>query len=256
MAATVPIALQLFAVRGECARSIPETLKAVAGLGYRGAEPWGYAGDAVAWQGIPARDLRRHFDEAGLACCGMHIATGALLGDNLKRTIELNQILGNRLLIVAADKPRMSSLGGIQELARILNGAAEQLRPLGLATGYHAHPFDFADVEGDQAWYHLFRLTRQEVVMQLDTGNSANGGGDPVKILRTFPGRVRTLHVKDYGKPGCVIGGGFANWPEIFRLCDTTQPVEWYVVEEGGPGGLGFDVPARSLAGLKALGRC
>jgi len=255
MATKVPIALQLYAVRGECKKSISETLRSVAGLGYKGAEPYGYAGDAVAWLGVPAKDLRRQFDDAGLACCGMHITTGALLGDCLKRTIELNQILGNRFLVIAGDKTRMSTMAGVRELAAILNDTAAKLKPLGLFCGYHAHPFDFVMVEGEQSWYHLFRLTQPEVIMQLDIGNSANGGGDPVKILQTFPGRAKSMHLKDYGKPGGVIGEGLANWPEIFRLCDSTQPVEWYVVEEGGPEGLGFDVPARSLAALRKMDR-
>lgn len=255
MAIKAPIALQLYAVRGECKKSVPDTLAAVARLGYKGAEPWGYTGDAVAWLGIPAKDLRRQFDDAGLTCCGMHIGTGALLGDNLSRTIELNQTLGNRFLIIAGDKPRMSSMAGIRELAGILNDAAAKLAPLGLFCGYHAHPFDFVLVDGEQSWYHLFRQTKPAVIMQLDIGNSANGGGDPVTILKTFPGRAKSMHLKDYGKPGGVIGEGLANWPEIFRLCDTTQPVEWYVVEEGGPDGLGFDVPARSLTALRTMGR-
>ncbi len=255
MAKQVPVGLQLYAVRGECTRSLPATLEAVARLGYRGAEPWGYAGDAAAWLGVPAAELRRQFDDAGLACCGMHVATGALQGDNLQRTVELNQTLGNRFLIVAGDKARMSTMAGIRELAGILNDAAARLAPLGLLCGYHAHPFDFVTVDGEQAWYHLFRLTRPEVVMQLDIGNAAVGGGDPVAILKAFPGRARSLHLKDYGKPGCVIGGGLADWPEIFRLCDAAQPVEWYVVEEGGPDGCGFDIPGRSLAALKAMGR-
>ena len=255
MAPKAPIALQLYAVRGECAKSIPATLESVAKLGYQGAEPWGYSGDAVAWLGVPAKALRQHFDAVGLSCCGMHLGTGALLGDNLARTIELNQVLGNRFLVIAGDKARMSTAAGIRELAGILNDAAVKLKPLGLSCGYHAHPFDFTMVESEQAWYHLFRQTQPEVIMQLDIGNSANGGGDPVQILRTFPGRARSVHLKDYGKPGCVIGEGVANWPEIFRLCDTTQPVEWYVVEEGGPDGLGFEVPGRSLAALRKMGR-
>jgi sugar phosphate isomerase/epimerase len=256
MAKRVPIALQLYAVRGECAKSIPETLKAVAKLGYQGAEPWGYSGDAVAWQGWAGADLRKVFDDNNLTCCGMHVNTVALQGDNLARTIELNQLLGNRFLVIAGDNARMSSMAGIRELAGILNEAAAKLKPLGLFSGYHAHPFDFVMVEGEQSWYHLFRLTQPEVVMQLDIGNSAGGGGDPVKILKTFPGRAASMHLKDYGKPGCVIGEGVADWPEIFRLCDSTQPVAWYVVEEGGPDGLGFDVSARSLAALRKMGRC
>ena len=251
-----PIGLQLFSVRGECTRDLPAALKAVADLGYAGAEPWGYGGDKVEWMGYGAAELRSLFDENGLTCCGMHCGTGAFLGDNLARTIELNQTLGNRFLIIAADKQRMSSVESIKELAGILNETAGQLKPLGLFTGYHAHAFDFADIEGKQAWYRLFEQTGPDVITQMDIGNCASGGGDPVDALRTFPGRARSVHLKDYGGPaGSVIGEGTMDWEEIFRLCDTSQPVDWYVVEEGGKDGLGFDVCARSLAALRAMGR-
>ena len=52
------------------------------------------------------------YDDNGLICCGLHMTTDALRGDNLARTIEFNRILGNRFLIVAWDQPRMSSVAG------------------------------------------------------------------------------------------------------------------------------------------------
>jgi hypothetical protein len=52
-----------------------------------------------------------------------------------------------------------------------------------------------------------------------------------------------------------VIGEGKADWPEIFRLCETTQNTEWYVVEEGSSDGTGFDIPRRSLEALRAMGK-
>ena len=254
--AKVPIALQLFSVRGECAKDLPATLKAVAGLGYVGVEPWGYGGDKLEWMGFPAKTLRRMLDDNGLACCGIHLATAALLGDNLPRTIELNQTLGNRFLIIAADKPRMSALNTIQELADILNSVAEKLKPLGMFTGYHAHGFDFTLIEGQTAWDRLFSLTSRDVIMQMDIGNCASGGGDPVATLRRFPGRARSVHLKDFGgPPGSVIGQGKADWPTIFHLCENSHHTEWYVVEEGGENGLGFDVSARSLQALRRMGK-
>lgn len=254
--AKVPIGLQLFSVRGECSTDLPATLKAVADLGYVAAEPWGYGGDKLEWQGWSGADIRTMYDDNGLTCCGMHIQTGALLGDNLARTIELNQILGNRFLIIAADKGRMSSVDTIAELAGILNDTAEKLQPLGLFTGYHAHGFDFELIEGETAWDRLFSQTRDDVIMQMDIGNCAGGGGDPIATLRKFPGRARSVHLKDYGGgPGAVIGEGEADWPVIFDLCETEHATEWYVVEEGGEGGIGFDVCARSLAALRAMGK-
>jgi sugar phosphate isomerase/epimerase len=204
--------------------------------------------------GHPGAEVRKMLDAAGLVCCGMHIATGALLGDALHRTVELNRVLGNRFLIVAADSQRMASRGGIAELASILDRAAEAVRPDGMWVGYHAHGFDFARIEGRTAWEVLFSSTKPEVVMQLDNGNCASGGGDPIAMLRAFPGRARTVHVKEHGgPPGAVIGEGKADWPETFRLCKELHHTEWYVIEEGGDDGMGFDVCRRSLAGLRGL---
>jgi sugar phosphate isomerase/epimerase len=252
----VPIALQLFVVRGECEKDVAATLKKVAEIGYVGAEPWGYRGDKLEWMGVPAKELRAMFDDNGLACCGMHLATDALLGDNLARTIELNQILGNKYLIIAADKGRMSALDTIAELAGILNDVAAKLKPLGMLTGYHAHPFDFVRFGDETAWEILFSSTGQDVVMQMDVGNCANGDGDPIAMLEKYPGRAKSVHLKDYGGPaGSVIGEGVADWDTIFRLCDTLHLPEWYVVEEGERGGLGYDVCTRSLEALKRMGK-
>jgi sugar phosphate isomerase/epimerase len=252
----IPIALQLYSVRGEVQKDLAATLAATADIGYVGAEPWGYGGDKVEWMGWSADELCGMFDDNGLTCCGFHISTDALLGDNLARTIELNQVLGNRFLIVAADKPRMSARNTIMELAGILNEVADKLKPHGMLTGYHAHPFDFETVDGEIAWDILFSNTREDVIMQMDIGNCAGGGGDPIGTLREFPKRARSVHLKDYGgPPGSVIGEGKADWKEVFRLCEDTQGTEWYVVEEGGPEGLGFEIPKRSLEALKAMGK-
>jgi sugar phosphate isomerase/epimerase len=254
--ANIPIGLQLFSVRGECQQDLPATLEAAADVGYQAVEPWGYAGDSLEWMGCSAQEIRKILDDNGLKCCGIHLQTGALLGDNLSRTIEFNRVLGNRFLVIAADKDRMSSVETIMELAGILNEVAEKLKPEGMFTGYHAHGFDFEQVEGQTAWDRLFSNTREDVIMQMDIGNCAGGGGDPIAMLRKFPGRARSVHLKEYGgPPGSVIGEGEADWEEVFRLCETEHNTEWYVVEEGGPDGLGFDVPRRSLEALRRMGK-
>ena len=121
----------------------------------------------------------------------------------------------------------------------------------------HAHPFDFGVLENGQvAWDMLFASTRPSVIMQMDIGNCAAGGGDPIGTLRKFPHRARSVHLKDYGgPPDSVIGEGKADWAEVFRLCETQQNTEWYVVEEGGAGGLGFDICQRSLQALRRMGK-
>lgn len=251
-----PVAIQLFAVRGEVQKDLAATLRSITEIGYEGAEPWGYRGDALEWQGHSAADIRQMYDDAGIACCGFHLATDALLGDNLARTIEMNQILGNRFLIIAADKQRMSSLDTIRELADILNETAAKLKPHGMFTGYHAHPFDFEQIDGRQAWDILFSQTGEDVIMQMDIGNAMRGGGAPVYYLRKFPGRAKSVHLKEFGDAeNAAIGDGEVNWDKVFEACDSLHPVEWYVVEQCPPEGIGFDVARRSLEALRAMGR-
>ena len=101
MADKVPIGLQLFSVRGECNKDLPASLKGTADIGYVAAEPWGFSGEETEWLGWSAKEIRKMYDDNDLICCGFHLATGALLGDNLERTIEFNQELGNKYLIIA-----------------------------------------------------------------------------------------------------------------------------------------------------------
>jgi sugar phosphate isomerase/epimerase len=254
--AKIPIGLQLFSVRGEVSKDLSATLKSVASIGYVGVEPWGYSGDKLEWMGHNPKDIRKMLDDNGLKCCGIHLATGALIGDNLNRTIELNQILGNKFLIIAADSQRMKTKDSIMELAEILNDACDKLKPLDMFTGYHAHGFDFADIDGKPAWDILFANTKKDVIMQMDIGNCASGGGDPIGELRQFSGRARSVHLKDYGGPeDSVIGEGIADWKEIFRLCEEEHNTEWYVVEEGSRDGMGFEICKRSLESLKRMGK-
>jgi len=254
--AKVPIALQLYSVRGEVQKDVVATLRSVAGLGFVGTEPWGYGGEDLKWMGHDCHEIRMMLDDHGLICCGIHLEPGAFARDNLKRTMEFNQVLGNRFLIIAGDKERMSTLDGVRELADILNDVAEKLAPEGMFPGYHAHPFDFVDVGGREAWDVLFSMTEDRVIMQVDIGNSMAGGGDPIHYLRTFPGRARTVHLKEYGGPhGAVIGEGDVDWATVFDLCETCHNTEWYVVEEGGPEGLGFSACERSLASLRRMGK-
>src|SRR6266581_1199783 len=108
-AKTIPIGFQLYTVRGEFARNVPETLKTLAQIGYQAVEFWGYAGTPNVYQKYSASELRRFLDDCGLKCCGMHLELKALAKENLQRTIENNLALGSQYLNVAAAKDKMSS---------------------------------------------------------------------------------------------------------------------------------------------------
>ncbi len=250
-AGAIPIGLQLFAVRGAFAKSVPDTLKSISQIGYKGVEFWGYKGTPTVYQQYTAAQLRKMLDDLGLKCCGIHLALEALSGDNLKQTIENNLVLGNIYLNLAAAKEKMGSEKSVAELAAILNKAAEQCRPQNMQVGYHAHPFDFVQLNGKYAWEILFSQLRPEVNMQLDTGNTLAGKGDPLAMLKKFPGRTKTFHIREYEDK--TFDSDY--FKQMFQLCETVEKTKWYIVEMGDPKGDNFDVPRDALAKLHKLGK-
>ncbi len=247
----IPIGFQLYTVRGELSRDVPGTIKKIGQLGYKGVEFWGYGGTPDVYQNYSAAQLRKLLDDAGLACCGMHLELKALAKDNLNRTIENNRVLGNRFLNVAAAKEKMGSEDSIHQLADFLNETAAECKSHKMMVGYHAHPFDFEKINGKFAWELLFARTKPEVNMQMDVGNCLAGNGDPIAMLKEFPGRTHTIHIKEYQDK--TFESDF--YKEIFRLCETTSRAEWYIVEMGGAQGNGFDVPHQAIEKLHRLGK-
>ena len=245
----VPIGFQLYSVRAEFARDVPATLKTLSQIGYKAVEFWGYDGAPNVYQGYSASALRKVLDDCGLKCCGMHMDLKAL--DHLQQTIDNNRALGSEYLNVAAAKEKMSSEEGITELAALLNKTALECRPHKLTVGYHAHPFDFEKVNGRFAWESLFNHLEPEVNMQMDVGNCLSGNGDPIAMLKEFPGRTRTIHIKEHQDK--TFESDF--YKEVFRLCEDGSATRWYIVEMGGPEGNGFDVPRQTLGKLRRLGK-
>ena len=247
----ISIGFQLYTVRGEFARNVPATLKALGELGYQGVEFWGYDGTPNVYQQYSAAELRKLLDGHGLKCCGMHLTLKALAKENLARTVENNRILGSEFLNVAAAKEKMGSEASIGELADFLNQTAVELQKHKMAVGYHAHNFDFAKINSRFAWELLFDHTKPEVNMQMDVGNCLGGDGDPIAMLKKFTGRTRSIHVKEHQEK--TFESDF--YKEVFRLCETAHPTKWYIVEMGGPDGNGFEVPKEALAKLHRLGK-
>ena len=223
----IPVALQLYTVRKECANDLDGTLAAVGKMGYQAVEFADYFGR-------DAKQLRKLLDETGLKCCGTHLYLETLMGDELAKSIEFSQILGNRFLIVRTMPGKYSKTRqGWLDAAVAMNGIAEKLQPHGMRVGFHNHNTEFKPLEGELPEDLLFGHTQKDVFIQFDTCNAMEGGGDPVVYLKRYPGRVASMHVKPFSiaKPNALLGDDELPWAEIFQLCETIGGTEWYVIE-------------------------
>jgi sugar phosphate isomerase/epimerase len=243
----IPVGLQLYSVRQQCAKDLPGTLEAVAKIGYKGVEFAGYHGRS-------AKELRKLLDENGLIACGTHTPYDSVKPDKLQETIEFNRVIGNKFLIV----PWMAEAQTKQvwlDRAKEFNDLADKVKPGGMWIGYHAHQHDFKKIDGVSAWDLFFGNTKPAVIMQLDTANCLSGGADPMTVLKKYPGRERSIHLKAFGGgPDSVIGEDKVDWPAVFTFCESKGKTQWYVVEQESSKSP-LDAVKRSFEALKELGK-
>jgi sugar phosphate isomerase/epimerase len=249
--AHIPIGLQLYSVRHDCERDLPGVLQSVARMGYDGVEFAGYYGRSAA-------ELRAMLDDLGLKCCGTHTGLDTILGEALPATIEFNQALGNRYLIVPGlSSERTQSRAAWLETAKLFTEAAQNAGAEGMLVGYHNHYVEFQPLDGELPWDTFFSNTPEEVVMQVDIGNALHGGGDPVPYIGRYPGRAKTVHLKEYaaGNENALIGEGDVNWQQVFDLCESVGGTEWYIVEQETYAYPPLECVDRCLQNLRAMGK-
>lgn len=221
----IPIGLELFSVRDQLKTDFTGTIEAVGKMGYAGVEFAGYYG----WDQKP-RDLRKLLDDNGLKCCGTHTHLPTLEGDELKKTIELHKILGNKFLIC----PNISvkDAEGWREMAKKFNDISDRAAESDMLVGYHSHAQDFKKYDGTTGWEIFFDNTKPAVVQQIDTGNTLDGGGDPLALIKKYPGRTKTTHIKEHGgAPETPVGEGTIDWKAMFEAYESVGGVEWYIIE-------------------------
>ena len=135
MQKNVPVGLELYSVRDELIKDLPGTVTAVAKMGYQVVE---FYSPYLEWTPQAAKDVRKLLDDLGIQCRSTHNGPPSFTPDGLKKATELNQIIGSKTIIMAS-AGKVVDLAGWEKVAAQLAAAAEQLRPLGMSTGYHNH---------------------------------------------------------------------------------------------------------------------
>ena len=230
-----PVGTQLWCVRKQLASDIPGTLNALAAAGFDGVELENAFGK-------PGAEWRKHLDAAKLKACGFHHTLAELQGEKLAATIEFNQAIGNRNLIIRSLAGEIyKSADLLKKTADAVNEAAEKVKAHKMRVGYHNHSADFNRIDGEYWWNRFADATTKDVILQLDTGNASQlTGAIIIDLIRRNAGRTVTMHVKPFSKasPDAYLGADELDWPAIMTAVEAAGGVEWYIVEyerEGVP---------------------
>jgi sugar phosphate isomerase/epimerase len=232
---SIPIGLELYSVRNALKQDPESTVRAVAQMGYQCVE---FYAPYYEWTEAQAKQMRKLIDDLGVRCYSTHNDGSYFSADKISHARDLNLILGTKYMVWAYSEPK-ANIGGWKELADKLNSAADTLSPSGLTPGYHNHDAEWKPVDGVRPMEVLAKNTNPKIMLQLDVGTCLEAGADPVAWIRSNPGRIHSLHLKDWSPDPAkgykvLFGEGEGKWKEIFAAAESVGGVEYYLIEQEG----------------------
>ena len=232
------VGIQLYTLRDEARRDLAGTLAAIAAAGYAEVELLG----SMRNFGMPPARLREVLDRNKLRAPSTHVGAAAL--DDLPRQLEEARVLGHTYLIVAglpAEQRRTAD--DYRRWADRFNAAAARAREAGVWVGFHNHAEDLrvVDAGGRPGYDLLVEGTDPALVRhQLDTGNLAMAGRDPMDYVRRFGERYWSFHVKDVPRLGAdhdaELGAGVLDFRRLFAAVPRLGEKHLFVEQESYPG--------------------
>jgi len=188
------IGLELYSVRKEMAKEFDRTLATIREIGYTDVE--------LLWSfdnfGKSPAEVKSALQREGLRAPSAHIAPITVLVGWEKR-LETARLLGHEYLIVPGlTSDTSQTLDQWREWADKFNAAGAVARRAGVWLAFHNEPNAVKPIDGQVPYDMFVERTDPSVVRhQLDIGNMALGGGDPMRYLERYRDRYWSFHFKD-----------------------------------------------------------
>jgi sugar phosphate isomerase/epimerase len=254
-ASSIPVGLELYSVRKELQRDPQATVRAVAKMGYQCVE---FYAPYFQWSEDETKQMRKLLDDLGIRCYSTHNDSSNVNAENIAKTRDRNLILGCKYVVVASFHPQPTELDGWKAVADMLNSADEQLAKSGLHAGYHNHEPEFTPIGGGRPMEVLAKNTKPSIMLQLDVGTCLKAGSDPVAWIRSNPGRIRSLHLKEWSSDpakgySVLFGEGNADWKGILAAAESVGGAEYYLIEQEGSRFSELETAERCLQSFRAM---
>ena len=251
-AKNVPIGLELYSVRNELKKDLMSTVDGVAKMGYQVVE---FFSPYYQWTPAYAKDVRKKLDDLGIKCNSTHNGPVSFTADGVGKAIELNQILGARYIVMAS-AGKVEGADGWKKVADSLNFGNDKMKAANIHAGYHNHAAEWKTVDGKVPMEILASNTDKSIMLQFDVGTALEESKDPVAWINANPGRIRSLHLKEWSKTKgykCLLGEGEGQWKKIFDAAEKKGGVEYYLIEQEGSEFPEMETAAKCLATYKKL---
>lgn len=256
------IGIQMGSMRQMFQEGMPATLARIKELGITELE--GGAG-----RGTDRETFKKLLKEYGLKI----VATGAGFDrlehpDSLQKVIANAKDLGAKYVVcywIPHDGDNFT-FADMKKGVEVFNAAGKTLKENGLSLWYHVHGYEFRPYEGGKGTMFEWMMdnTNPEYVnFQMDVFWIKNPGQDPVALLKKYPKRWQSLHLKDrrIGTPNnlngrqdketnVVLGTGDVGIAEIMKTAKKFGIKHYFIEDESSRA---LEQVPQSVAYLKSL---
>jgi len=244
------VGIQLYSVRDDMKKDPLGTLKQIAAMGYKNVE---HAANPIdrKFYTYAAQDFKKILDDLGLKMPSGHTVMKPNHWDDLKKdftdswkyTVEDAATLGQQFVISPSlDAEYRKNYDLLIKFMDVFNKSGELCKKFGMKFGYHNHDFEFSEKLNNETLYDIILKNTDPklVIQQLDIGNLYNGGAKAIDLVKKYPGRFASLHVKDEIKSSdanekyesTILGTGIVNVKEVIDLVRNNSKKVHYIIEQ------------------------
>jgi sugar phosphate isomerase/epimerase len=229
------IGLELYSVRRDMAKDFDRTLAAVRQIGYTDVELlWSFDN----W-GRSTAQMKAALQREGLRAPSAHMSPVSMMV-GWERRLETAKELGHEYLIVPSFTTETSkTLDDWREWADRFNQQGAVARRAGIWLAFHNEAEHMKPIDGKIPYDVFVERTDPSVVRhQLDVGNMAIGGGDPMSYLERYKDRYWSFHLKDVkaDRSGDTeLGTGVLDFRRIIAAIPNIASKPCYVEQEDMP---------------------
>jgi sugar phosphate isomerase/epimerase len=251
---TIPVGLELYSVRDGLKKDLEGTVRAVGQMGYQCVE---FYAPYFEWSEAQTKHMRKLLDDLGVRCYSTHNDEKYFSAENISRARDMNLILGTKYMVQSWSDPK-TNIEAWKAVADNLNSAADILGPSGIIPGYHNHDAEWKPITGVRPMEVIAKNTKPSIMLQLDVGTCLEAGADPVAWIRSNPGRIHSLHLKDWSSDPAkgykvLFGEGDAKWKDIFAAAESVGGVEYYLIEQEGSRFSELETARRCLQSYRSM---
>ncbi len=243
------VGIQLYSVRDDMEKDPLDTLKQLAAMGYKNVEHANYKDRK--FYGYSAREFKKILDDLGMQMPSGHTVLGSQHWDAGKKeftdlwkyTVEDAAEMGQQYVISPSlNESYRKDRDGLLRFMDVFNKSGELCKRAGMKFGYHNHDFEFSESLGGEMLYDIMMKNTDPklVIQQLDIGNLYNGGANAAEIVKKYPGRFSSLHVKDEIKAtegneryeSTILGKGIVHVKDVIDIVRKSSKNVHYIIEQ------------------------